>query len=246
MHNTTFLVAHFHNMIIPGVLFGYIAGYQYWFPKAFGFQLDERWGKRAFWGWFFGFCFAFFPLYALGMMGLPRRSSLIFDEDMRALLYAAAFGAVLILIGIGCLLMQLYVSIRDRDKLRDATGDPWDGRTLEWSIPSPAPFYNFARTPKVLGLDTFAEAKENKIELYSGPYAAIEMPKSSPAGFLIGVAAFLLGFGVVFWMWWLAAIAFLAIFAIVVSRMFDDHGEYEIDADELARLDRPQPAGNLA
>ncbi|UZW62205.1 cbb3-type cytochrome c oxidase subunit I [Lysobacter enzymogenes] len=238
LHNTTFLVAHFHNMIIPGVLFGYIAGYQYWFPKAFGFQLDERWGKRAFWGWFFGFCLAFFPLYVLGLMGLPRRSSLIFDEDMRSLLYVAAGGAVLILLGILCLVVQLYVSIRNRHALRDATGDPWDGRTLEWSIPSPAPFYNFARSPKALGLDAFAEAKERKIELYEGPYPDIEMPKSSPAGFVIGVAAFVLGFGVVFWIWWLAAIAFATIFVVVVMRMFEDHGEYELHADEVARLDR--------
>jgi cytochrome o ubiquinol oxidase subunit I len=242
LHNTTFLIAHFHNMLIPGVLFGFVAGYQYWFPKAFGFSLNERWGKLSFMGWFLGFILTFVPLYVLGLMGLPRRSSLLFDEDFRALLYISATGAVSILFGIAALAIQLVVSIRDREKLRDRTGDPWDGRTLEWSVPSPAPVYNFARVPEVHGLDTFAAAKARGLSLYSGPYQAIEMPRNTMAGLVIGAGAFLLGFGMVFWMWWMAALGFASIFAAVLSRSFEDHAEYEVDAAEIAAFDQ-QAAG---
>ncbi len=147
MHNTTFLVAHFHNMLIPGALFGYFAGYQYWFPKAFGFRLDDRWGRRSFWAWIVGFYLAFMPLYLLGAMGMPRRLERYYNPEWQPYLIVAAAGAVLILCGILCMVVQLYVSVRNRAALRDDTGDPWDGRTLEWATASPPAPYNFAGHP---------------------------------------------------------------------------------------------------
>ena len=149
LHNSLFLVAHFHNVIIGGVVFGVIAGYNYWFPKAFGFKLDERWGKRSFWCWLVGFYLAFMPLYVLGLMGMPRRMEQYNDPSWQPWLVAASMGAVLIMIGIACLIMQVYVSIRDRKRNVDVTGDPYDGRTLEWATSSPPPVYNFAVLPEV-------------------------------------------------------------------------------------------------
>ncbi|MGO4339767.1 cbb3-type cytochrome c oxidase subunit I [Labrys sp. KB_33_2] len=235
LHNTTFLLAHFHNVIIPGVLFGYLAGYQYWFPKAFGFRLDETWGKLSFLGWFIGFLLVFMPLYLLGLMGLPRRTSVIYDAGMTPLLYISAFGAICILFGIAALVIQLYVSIRDRRALADTTGDPWNGRTLEWSIPSPPPSYNFARQPTTFGLDTFTKAKEEGLQIYSGAYEPVAMPKKTAAGAIIGAGAFVLGFGATFWMWWMAILGFALIVATVVFRSFGDHQEYEIEPEDIER-----------
>ncbi|MFV0295178.1 MAG: cbb3-type cytochrome c oxidase subunit I [Hyphomicrobiaceae bacterium] len=236
LHNTTFLVAHFHNVLIPGVLFGYVAGYVYWFPKAMGFKLDEYWGKLSFWGWSLGFSLAFLPLYILGMMGMPRRIAEVYDPRFWPLLLIAFIGACVIAFGIFALVMQLFVSIRDREKLRDTTGDPWDGRTLEWSIPSPPPPFNFARVPIVTERDCFAEAKNRGTPMDYGPPEAIEMPNKTPAGFFIGVAAFVLGFAAVWYMWWLVGLSFLVIMAIVISRSFVDHDEHEIplrDVDDI-------------
>jgi len=235
LHNTTFLVAHFHNMLIPGALFGFVAGYQYWFPKAFGFTLDERWGKRAFWGWACGFVLAFTPLYILGLMGMPRRIAEIYDAGFTPLLVIAMIGACTVGFGIFAIVAQLLVSIRDREKLRDATGDPWNGRTLEWSIPSPPPPFNFARLPIIRERDAFAEAKLRGEPLEYLPAEPIEMPNPSPAGFLIGVAAFVFGFAAVWYIWWLAALSALAIVAVMIQRSFLDHDEYAVSAEDAAR-----------
>src|ERR1700682_2306503 len=162
MHNTTFLVAHFHNMIIPGVLFGYLAGYMYWFPKAFGFKMNEPWGTAAFWFWITGFYLAFMPLYVLGFMGVTRRMSHFEDPSLQIWFQLAALGAVLIALGIASMLMQFYVSYKRRDALRDVTGDPWDGRTLEWATSSPPPEYNFAFTPRVYDNDAWADMKKQR------------------------------------------------------------------------------------
>ncbi len=232
-HNTTFLVAHFHNMLIPGVLFGYVAGYTYWFPKAFGFKLDERWGKLSFWGWAIGFTLAFMPLYVLGLMGLPRRTGIIYDPDFYPLLVIAFIGACFVLFGILALLVQLIVSIRNREALKDTTGDPWDGRTLEWTIPSPAPEFNFARVPEVHSIDPLAEAKETGVPIKWGPAENIEMPKNTPDGFIIGALGFFLGFGAIWGMWWMFALSFAGMFATVVARSFVDHDEYEIPLAEI-------------
>ncbi|WP_376707929.1 cbb3-type cytochrome c oxidase subunit I [Kangiella sp. TOML190] len=236
LHNTTFLVAHFHNMIIPGVLFGYLAGYNYWFPKAFGFQLDEKWGKRIFWGWFLGFICAFMPLYALGLMGLPRRTAEIYDPSFMPLLVVAFIGACLVLFAIIGMLIQLYVSIKNRDKLRDTTGDPWDGRTLEWTIPSPPPEFNFARVPYIDEIDGYAEAKRKGESLKLGPYEDIEMPKSTPIAFIIGVISFVAGFAAVWQIWWLFFVSLVAILAATIVRSYNDHDEYEITAEEVKEI----------
>ena len=166
LHNSLFLVAHFHNVIIGGVLFGLFAGITYWYPKAFGYKLDPFWGKMSFWFWTIGFYFAFMPLYVLGLMGVTRRMSQ-FEEDaaMQFWFQVAAFGAFLIALGILFFIVQLVVSHRRRDQLRDTTGDPWDGRTLEWATSSPPPQYNFAFTPRVHDLDAWWQMKQHKLSL---------------------------------------------------------------------------------
>jgi len=149
LHNSLFLIAHFHNVIIGGVVFGLFAGINYWFPKAFGFKLDAFWGKVSFWCWLVGFWVAFAPLYVLGLMGVTRRISHFDDASLQIWFQVAAVGAGIVALGIAAFLMQLWVSWRNRAALRDVTGDPWQGRTLEWSTASPPPDYNFAFTPVV-------------------------------------------------------------------------------------------------
>src|SRR5579863_1229038 len=185
LHNSLFLIAHFHNVIIGGVLFGAMAGYNYWFPKAFGFTLDERWGKAAFWCWLVGFYLAFMPLYALGLMGMTRRLQHIADPSWRPLLLVAEVGAVVIFLGILCQVVQIYVSIRTRDSRRDLTGDPWNGRTLEWATTSPPPAYNFAVLPQVETIDAFWEMKRRGLPATEPHYEAIELPRNSATGFII-------------------------------------------------------------
>jgi cytochrome o ubiquinol oxidase subunit 1 len=202
LHNSLFLIAHFHNVIIGGVFFGAMAGYNYWFPKAFGFRLDERWGAAAFWCWFVGFYLAFMPLYALGLMGMTRRMQHYDNLSWQPWLLVAAFGALVILAGIICQIVQLVVSIRHRDELRDTTGDPWNGRTLEWSTPSPPPPWNYAVLPRVEGLDAFWTQKRRA---HAGQppraqppdYEPIEMPKNSPTGFIIAFFAVVTGFALI-------------------------------------------------
>src|SRR6202020_1673007 len=188
LHNSLFLVAHFHNVIIGGVLFGAFAGYTYWFPKAFGFRLDERWGKAAFWFWLVGFYVAFMPLYVLGFLGMTRRMQHYDVAEWRPWLLAAAAGAAIILAGIACQVVQLVVSIRHRQRLLDLTGDPWDGRSLEWATASPPPAFNFAIMPDVSGEDpcwSMKQAALERHELTAEPhYEGIEMPRNTPTGFV--------------------------------------------------------------
>jgi cytochrome o ubiquinol oxidase subunit 1 len=241
VHNTVFLVAHFHNVIIGGVLFGMMAGYNYWFPKAFGFKLDPWWGKAAFGCWFIGFYLAFMPLYALGLMGMPRRLQHIYDPSWRPLLLVAETGAIVIFLGIVCQGVQIYVSIRDRVRLRDATGDPWNGRTLEWSTTSPPPAYNFAVLPKVESIDAFWEMKQSGRHLVQPAYRPIEMPRNTPIGFVTAFCAVVFGFSGIWQIWWLAALGFLG--ALVAAAIFgwSEHRESEISAAELARLEAARP-----
>jgi cytochrome o ubiquinol oxidase subunit 1 len=238
LHNSLFLVAHFHNMLIPGALFAFLAGYMYWFPKAFGFKLSEKWGKRAFWAWLVGFYLAFMPLYVLGFMGMPRRMEHYTDPAWRPWLILAAVGAVVILIGIVFLAVQLAVSIRDRHANRDLTGDPWNGRTLEWSTASPPAAYNFAEIPVVDSLDAFWEMK-CKGTAYQRPqrYQDIHMPRNTPAGFVLGLFAFLFGFSMIWYIWWLAAASALGVLITVVVRSFNDDIEYVIPAAEVERIE---------
>lgn len=238
LHNTTFLVAHFHNMLIPGALFGFFAGYTYWFPKAFGFRLDERWGQRAFWFWLVGFYLAFMPLYALGTMGMVRRLQHYDNPDWQPYLIVAAIGAVSVLCGIASLAVQLWVSIRDRERLADKTGDPWNARTLEWYSSSPPPAWNFARVPKIEGLDAFWRLKERG-EAYreDDSYEPISLPRNSPDGVVYGALAFLFGFSMVWHIYWLALLCLLSIVAHIIASSFRRPVEEVISADEIARHD---------
>src|SRR6202041_3575630 len=187
LHNSLFLIAHFHNVIIGGVVFGVMAGYNYWFPKAFGFTLDERWGRASFWCWLVGFYVAFMPLYVLGLMGMTRRMQHYADLSWQPWLLVAAAGALVIFAGIVCQVTQLVVSIRTREKHRDVTGDPWNGRTLEWSTASPPPSWNFAVLPHVADIDAFWEKKQRMHAKQEQPvpqrkYRPIEVPRNSPTG----------------------------------------------------------------
>jgi cytochrome o ubiquinol oxidase subunit 1 len=246
LHNSLFLVAHFHNVIIGGVLFGYFAGIIYWFPKVFGFMLDEKWGKRAFVFWVTGFYLAFMPLYILGLNGAMRRMNHYNNPMFQPYFIVAAIGAVCILFGIVSQIIQLIVSIKNREALRDHTGDPWHGRTLEWSTSSPAPLYNFAILPKVTELDQFWVDKELHLsEGHTHPkemlYQPIHLPKNTSAGFWIAIFSGILGFALVWHMWIPGIIGFVAMLGIAIGKTFSTDTEYYLDADivrktELAHL----------
>ena len=241
LHNSLFLVAHFHNVIIGGVLFGAFAGYAYWFPKAFGFRLEESWGKAAFWLWFIGFYVAFVPLYAVGLLGMTRRMQHYDVPEWRPWLLVAALGSLVILIAIVCQVVQLVVSIRHREELRDRTGDPWDGRSLEWATASPPPVFNFAISPDVTGEDAYWTMKEHARQQGLRPepdYKDIEMPRNSPTGFVCAFFASVMGFALVWHIWWMVALGGLGALATFVAFAWRDHDEYAIPAAEVARIDR--------
>jgi cytochrome o ubiquinol oxidase subunit 1 len=235
-------VAHFHNVIIGGVLFGAFAGYNYWFPKAFGFRLHDGLGRAAFWFWIVGFYVAFMPLYVLGLMGMTRRMQHYDVPAWHPWLLIAAFGALLILTGIGLQIAQLTVSIRHRDALRDLTGDPWNGRSLEWSVPSPPPAFNFAVLPRIEGEDAYWGIKQRAIRqarIRDEPdYAEIEMPRNSPTGFVCAFFATFMGFALIWHIWWLVAASALGAFATFVVFAWRDEDEYVIPADQVASIDR--------
>jgi cytochrome o ubiquinol oxidase subunit I len=246
VHNSLFLVAHFHHVIIPGVVFGAFAGYVYWFPKAFGFTLDERWGRRAFWCWFIGFHLAFMPLYVVGLMGMTRRLQHYDVLSWQPWLLVAEAGAIIVFAGIGCQIMQFVVSIRDREQHRDLTGDPWDGRTLEWATSSPPPAWNFAVLPQVAGRDAFWAWKQQRPAKQNAPaeplkYEPIQMPKNTPTAFVIAFFAVTFGFAMIWHIWWMAGVGLLGIFATMLSFAFRQEEEIEIPADELARFDHDHP-----
>ena len=242
LHNSLFLVAHFHNVIIGGVLFGAFAGYEYWFPKAFGFRLHERLGKAAFWCWFIGFYMAFMPLYVLGFLGMTRRMQHYDVPAWHPWLILAAGGAAVILVGIVLQITQLVVSIRDREELRDVTGDPWNGRSLEWSAPSPPPAFNFAVLPNVTGEEAYWGIKQRAIRemhLADEPeYEEIEMPRNSPTGFICAFFATIMGFALIWHIWWMVGVAALGAFVTFVVFAWRDRTEYSIPAEEVARIDR--------
>jgi len=243
LHNSLFLVAHFHHVIIPGVVFGAFAGYHYWFPKAFGFRLDERWGKASFWCWFVGFHLAFMPLYVVGLLGMTRRMQHYDVVSWQPWLLLAAGGAVIILAGIACQAVQLVVSIRAREQLRDVTGDPWNGRTLEWSTPSPPPAWNYAVLPQVGEIDAYWQAKQSPRGREARPaqareYEAIDMPRNSPTGFITAFFAVITGFALIWHIWWMAAFGVLGAFVTLLFFAFRRHEEVEIPAVEIARFER--------
>lgn len=235
-HNSLFLVAHFHTTIIGGVVFGFFAGYTYWFPKFMGFKLDEKWGKRAFWYWLSGFFLAFLPLYLLGFMGMTRRLNHYSVQEWNPLLHIAALGSILIAIGVVFQVKQLLVSIKDKEKNRDLTGDPWGGRTLEWSTTSPPPYYNFAKVPEVHARDAFWEMKKQKT--HEKPlYKPFHMPKNTAIGLYIGVLSFFVGFGLVWYMWWMAIASSLGILALVIVKLYQKEPEFNVSVSEIEKIE---------
>ena len=239
LHNSLFLIAHFHNVIIGGVLFGLFAGVNYWWPKMFGYKLDKKWGVRSFWLWSIGFWFAFIPPYVLGFMGVTRRMSHFEDPELQWLFQISFVGTLMIAGGIAALLMQFYVSFRDRNtaRLRDFTGDPWEGRTLEWSTSSPPPDYNFAFTPVVHDNDTFADMKKNGYRRPLKDFVAIHMPKNTGAGIIVSALACAVGFGIIWHMWAVTVVAFVAMMAAIIIHTFNYKRDYYISAEEVTRTE---------
>jgi cytochrome o ubiquinol oxidase subunit 1 len=237
LHNSLFLVAHFHNVIIGGVVFGCMAAVTYWFPKAFGFTLDERLGKMVFWCWFIGFYLAFMPLYVLGFLGMPRRMNHFDNPAWTPYLYVAVAGAALIMIGIVLQIVQLVVSIRTRQLRRDLTGDPWQGRTLEWSTVSPPPSYNFAVLPVVEGIDAHWAARREGVPVQARLIEDIEMPKRSALGFVLAFLAVVGGFAMVWHIFWLGLAALLAAVAYWIQQSWSDDDETTLTAREVAAFE---------
>jgi cytochrome o ubiquinol oxidase subunit 1 len=234
LHNSLFLVAHFHNVIIGGVLFGAFAGYNYWFPKAFGFKLNERLGKAAFWCWFVGFYLAFMPLYLLGLMGATRRMQHYDDPTWQPLMIIALWGAGLILLGIVFIVLQLVVSIRNRDQNLDETGDPWNGRTLEWSTVSPPPAWNYAVLPKVTSLDAFWKTKQDGDNRdRSEPVEAIDVPQNTMIGITLSFFAVILGFAMIWHIWWMAIVGGLGFVVACLVYAWRTSTETKIPAHDL-------------
>jgi cytochrome o ubiquinol oxidase subunit 1 len=240
-----FLVAHFHNQVIGGVVFGYMAGFYYWFPKVFGFKLNERLGKYAAKTWLIGFFVTFIPIYILGFMGVTRRLDHYAENpSWQALFILSGVGLGIICLGVGFQVLQMLIGIRDYKKNLDKTGDPWNGRTLEWSTTSPAPHYNFAILPTVTTRDQFWYNKQDKLKPKKPIYEDIEMPRSSGDGFLIAGFAFLFGFGAVWHIWWLVFISLLAIIFLIIRRSMNDDTEILITAQEVAALEAGRREAN--
>jgi len=237
LHNSLFLIAHFHNVIIGGVVFGAYAGMNYWFPKAFGFRLDRRWGLASFWLWVSGFYVAFMPIYLLGFMGVTRRLRHVDDPSLQIWFVIAGIGAVLILFGILAFLVQIYVSIRNREALRDVDGDPWNGRTLEWSTASPPPPYNFAFTPVVHELDAWWDMKKHGYRRPLEGFRPIHMPKNTGAGVILAGLSTVFGFAMVWYMWWLAALSFICLVAYAIFHTFNYDRDFDFPADEVVRAE---------
>ncbi len=250
LHNSLFLVAHFHNVIIGGVLFAGFAALTYWFPKAFGFQLDEAWGKAAFWLGLIGFYVTFIPLYAAGLQGMTRRMQHYDVAAWRPWMLVAAVGVLILLAGGICQVVQLVVSIRHRDELRDVIGDPWNGRSLEWATSSPPPSFNFAVLPNVHGEEPYWEIKRRAIEsahLTPEPqYEDIEMPRNSPTGVITAFFATITGFAAIWHIWWMVVLGLVAAYVVFVWFAWRDVDEYVIPAAEVARLDRERRGARQA
>jgi len=242
LHNSLFLIAHFHNVIIGGVLFGMFAGVNYWFPKAFGFKLDPFWGKLSFWFWQIGFWFAFMPLYVLGLMGVTRRMSQFEDPSLQIWFIIAAFGVGLIALGIAAFLIQIVVSFMKREELRDDTGDPWDGRTLEWSTASPPPDYNFAFTPVVHDHDSWYDMKNRGYARPLEGFRPIHMPKNTGTGAILSGISVALAFGLIWYMWWLVVVSFIGLLVVAIGHTFNYRRDFHIPAEEVTETEGKRTA----
>lgn len=234
LHNSLFLIAHFHNVIIGGVVFGLLAGINYWFPKAFGFKLNEFWGKVSFWCWLVGFWIAFTPLYILGLMGVTRRVNHFEDQALQIWFVIAAIGVAIIALGIAAFVVQLGVSILQRNQNRDENGDTWGaGRTLEWATSSPPPVYNFAKTPVVYDVDAWWDMKKHGYQRPLNGFEDIHMPKNTGAGFVISMIAMVLGFALIWHIWWLAIVSFAGVIIASIVHTFNYNRDYYIPASEV-------------
>ncbi|QDH71390.1 cytochrome o ubiquinol oxidase subunit I [Marilutibacter alkalisoli] len=242
LHNSLFLIAHFHNVIIGGVLFGMFAGINFWWPKAFGFRLDPFWGKLSFWFWLVGFVLAFAPLYVLGLMGVTRRVSHFDDPSLQVWFLIAAAGAFLIAIGIVCMLVQFAVSILRRKQLRDESGDPWEGRTLEWSTSSPPPAYNFAFTPVVHDNDAWHDMKQRGFQRPTTGFIPVHMPRNTAAGVVLAGLSTLLGFALIWHIWWLVIASFAATLIVAIVHTFNYKRDYHIPAEEITAAEDARTA----
>ncbi|AMM15276.1 cytochrome ubiquinol oxidase subunit I [Burkholderia sp. PAMC 28687] len=240
LHNSLFLIAHFHNAIIGGVVFGYFAGFTYWFPKAFGFKLNETLGKCAFWCWLIGFWTAFMPLYVLGFMGATRRMNHYDTPGWQPYMIVALIGALIILLGVVLQITQVVVSVvkRNSPAYKDVTGDPWNGRTLEWATSSPPPVYNFAVLPVVHELDAFAHMKERGRTRHAREaYRDIHMPRNTSAGLIVASFSLAIGFALVWHIWWLATAGLLGVIVTLIIRSNDTDIDYTIPAATVAGMD---------
>ncbi|MFP6561926.1 cytochrome o ubiquinol oxidase subunit I [Paraburkholderia sp. B3] len=238
LHNSLFLVAHFHNVIIGGVVYGCLAGVSFWFPKVFGFTLNEFWGKVSFWCWLIGYWLAFTPLYILGFEGMTRRMNHYDVAAWHPWLVVALVGAVFVGLGILAMIVQIVVSVRDREANRDLTGDPWNGRSLEWSTASPAPFYNFAVLPKITSMEQHWDNKEaGRAYAEALVYEDIHMPRNTGAGFIIAMFSLLFGFAIVWHMWLFAAIGLAGMIVTFILRTYDEDTDYWVPAAEVARIE---------
>ena len=233
LHNSLFLVAHFHNVIIGGVVFGLFGGMTYWFPKAFGFRLDPFWGKVSFWGWVIGYWVAWTPIYIVGLMGTTRRVRHFDDPTLQIWFIIAGIGALIILVGILAFVIQIAVSIKNREQLRDTTGDPWNGRTLEWSTSSPPPAYNYAFTPVVHQLDSWFDMKTRGFKRPDKGYLPIHMPRNTGTGVIQAGLALVLGFAMVWYMWWLAGLAVAGLFVVAIWHSFNYDRDYYVPATDV-------------
>jgi cytochrome o ubiquinol oxidase subunit 1 len=246
VHNSLFLVAHFHNVIIGGVVFGLLAGIQYWFPKAFGYKLDPFWNKVSFWCWLIGFWTVFAPLYILGLMGETRRTQHFDDSAVQPFLMVAAIGVFIIMAGIAAFVFQLLISYLRRDQLRDLSGDPWGGRTLEWATSSPPPPYNFAFTPVIHDLDAWWDMKKRGYNRPLGGFRPIHMPKNTGAGMVLAGLSTVLAFALIWYIWWLATVSFVALIAAAITHTFNYDREYYLPLEEVIRVESHRTAQLLA
>jgi len=238
LHNSLFLVAHFHTMLIGGALFGIFAGITYWWPKVTGFKLNERLGKYAFWCWLIGFLVSFTPLYILGFMGATRRLD-HYDASTgwQGLFIVAGCGLIIIAAGAALQVLQIIVSIKER-KQNIAGNDPWNGRTLEWATTSPPPSYNFAIIPTVTDRDAFWEMKQHETRNPQPvTYQDITMPKNTAMGIYLSGLAFVIGFAMVWQIIWLGIAGVVGVIACIIIRAMDEETEYVIPAAEVERLE---------
>ncbi|MBA3603071.1 MAG: cbb3-type cytochrome c oxidase subunit I, partial [Parachlamydiaceae bacterium] len=247
LHNSLFLIAHFHSMVIGGVLFGLFAGLAYWFNKFIGFKLNFKLGVASFWCWIVGFFVAFMPLYALGLMGATRRlDHYEASTGWQPLFIVAGIGVLIIITGGLLMLAQVIIGVKHRKKNR-VSGDPWNARTLEWSIPSPPPFYNFATIPVVDDIDPFWAMKQRHLEKHphnhnykeftKTVYEDIHMPRNTPMGMYIGGLSLVCGFALIWHIVWLAILSFLAIVVVAIIRLCDDDTYYYVPAAEVERIE---------